>query len=1058
MSFGASLLQAAKAGAIERVAALLRDGHAGSLSTPDASGSTPLHLAAVSCRGPELPTMLLAAGAAPSQQNKFRQTPLHFACACGNIHAAAVLIGCGGVDTQEAKGMTPLMLAAKRGAADLVCLLLAQGRADPLLQDHQGLTAGAHATSPDIQALLLAAEATALEAKGQAPGPAQAPGVRPTKAAAVFRASKDGGAAGRDKAEQRQVQGLPSQPPAAEVPPAMHSSQMLALIQAGQEAEALRALQAGLGSPSARASGSGASALLLASEQDMKKLVTQLLACKVDVNQARWDGATPLLVATRKRAMAAVKLLISAGADVNQADLEGCSPLLEAATMVDARLVGWLLQAGANANTHNIVGETPLMRASVQDRPEVVELLLAHGADVNACEHDLGASLTGAGTGWPAAAAGAVAGFTALTFAASQGCASVAKVLLAHGADPASTNKHGQMTALHLACRAGHLGVVAAVLAVPGGAAAVDLQDSKGLTPLMAAAMAGHTSVCAALMDAGASSSLKARGGHTAMSLAVDHHHKAVVQLLASRGVPGPAARPGSKQIHRAGPAPSRSLNALITDPPQGPSPSPSSPDLTGTAGQHFIMGASPTSRFAPAHKATRSEESPAVLPHQPFTALDSPNTPHLAISSPVLLGPTTAQNSFAGSDCTSASTLSLAAVQPTLHAASPKVSEAGAAGGASRASPLPRSRLAPPGPPSPSLTSHPASLAQGTQPVAGAARCESGSEQGRGRQGQAGPGASESGSWILGPGVSRGKQGEGAVTISRIKSDRHLQSSTPPAATPPSATQVRATPPGGGSGRAVPSGQASSPWPQQSKVGPGVEGLSARPSRTSLRSALHTLPTSPSGRHTYASADALVATAFEKAAAAVRQGEDEEVGEELEGGLGLATPQLKPKMVDKPMHSRKSKVKEVAEAQAAGQGGAGSGSIKFGKVTPGPDVAEAHLLADEDDPLLAPGQWPAASLGAERCQADNNGSYGASSLVAACWGLQVGPRVRVKARVKVGRSPYARRVRFTGPRNRNFKAQSKTLSGRSDGKAAKAGQKAEVAAAAASQSCCTVC
>ncbi|KAJ9508451.1 hypothetical protein QJQ45_011981 [Haematococcus lacustris] len=992
MSFGASLLQAAKAGAIERVAALLRDGHAGSLSTPDASGSTPLHLAAVSCRGPELPTMLLAAGADPSQQNKFRQTPLHFACACGNIHAAAVLIGCGGVDTQEAKGMTPLMLAAKRGAADLVCLLLAQGRADPLLQDHQGLTARAHATSPDIQALLLAAEASALEAKGQAPGPARAPGVRPTKAAAVFRASKDGGAAGRDKAQQPQVPGLPSQPPAAEVPPAMHSSQMLALIQAGQEAEAQRALQAGLGSPSARASGSGASALLLASEQDMKKLVTQLLACKVDVNQARWDGATPLLVATRKRAMAAVKLLINAGADVNQADLEGCSPLLEAATMVDTRLVGWLLQAGANANTHNIVGETPLMRASVQDRPEVVELLLAHGADVNACEHDLG--------------------FTALTFAASQGCASVAKVLLAHGADPACTNKHGQMTALHLACRAGHLGVVAAVLAVPGGAAAVDLQDSKGLTPLMAAAMAGHTSVCAALMDAGASSSLKARGGHTAMSLAVDHHHKAVVQLLASRGVPGPAARPGSKQPHRAGPAPSRSLNALITDTPPGPSPSPSSPTPTGTAAQHIIMGASPTSRFAPAHKATRSEEAPAVLPHQPFSALDSPTTPHLAISSPVLLGPTTAQNSFAGSDCTSASTLSLAAVQPTLHPASPKVSEAGAAGGASRASPLPRSRLAPPGPPSPSLTSHPASLAKGTQPVA--VRCESGSEQGRGRQGQAGPGASESGSWILGPGVSRGKKGEGTVTISRSKSDRHLQSSTPPAATPPSATQVRATPPGGGSGRAAPSGQASSPWPQQSKVGPGAEGLSARPSRTSLRSALHTLPPSPSGRHTYASADALVATAFEKAAAAVRQGEDEEVGEELEGGPGLATPHLKPKMVDKPMHSRKSKVKEAAEAQAGGQGGAGSGSIKFGKVTPAPDVAEAHLLADEDDPLLAPGQ--------------------------------------------VGRSPYARRVRFTGPRNRNFKAQSKTLSGRSDGKAAKAGQKAEVAAAAASQSCCTIC
>ncbi|GFH18784.1 hypothetical protein HaLaN_15642 [Haematococcus lacustris] len=106
-----------------------------------------------------------------------------------------------------------------------------------------------------------------------------------------------------------------------------------------------------------------------------------------------------------------------------------------------------------------------------------------------------------------------------------------------------------------------------------------------------------------------------------------------------------------------------------------------------------------------------------------------------------------------------------------------------------------------------------------------------------------------------------------------------------------------------------------------------------------------------------------------------------------------------------------------VVAAVLAVPGGAAAVDLQDSKgltVTPGPDVAEAHLLADEDDPLLAPGQ--------------------------------------------VGRSPYARRVRFTGPRNRNFKAQSKTLSGRSDGKAAKAGQKAEVAAAAASQSCCTVC
>ena len=165
--------------------------------------------------------------------------------------------------------------------------------------------------------------------------------------------------------------------------------------------------------------------------------------------------------------------------------------------------------------------DAPVADAAMRDDVEAVRTLLADGADVNAAHGD---------------------GMTGLHWAALNGNAEIARLLIGAGAALEAGTRLGGHTPLHVAARAGH-GEVVEVLAGAGGDAAaltetgaaplhfaaaagnvravtallehgapVDAQEPEwGQTPLMFAAALGRTEAVVVLLEAGADATLTAR-------------------------------------------------------------------------------------------------------------------------------------------------------------------------------------------------------------------------------------------------------------------------------------------------------------------------------------------------------------------------------------------------------------------------------------------------------------------------------------------------------------------------------------------------------------------
>ncbi|EHB00408.1 Ankyrin-1 [Heterocephalus glaber] len=203
-----------------------------------------------------------------------------------------------------------------------------------------------------------------------------------------------------------------------------------------------------------------------------------------------------------------VMQLLRKGASIEERDGMGRTPLHLAVLRGHAPLL--LVAWGAAVDAQDSLGLTPLHRAARAGRAEIAGHLLDSGAQVNAA-------------GWLHK--------TPLHLATEHNQRATVELLLSRGASPTLRTQWGEVA--QTAAAGGHLPAVQLLVA---WGAAVDAQDSLGLTPLHRAARAGRAEIAGHLLDSGAQVNAAGWLHKTPLHLATEHNQRATVELLLSRG------------------------------------------------------------------------------------------------------------------------------------------------------------------------------------------------------------------------------------------------------------------------------------------------------------------------------------------------------------------------------------------------------------------------------------------------------------------------------------------------------------------------------------------
>ncbi len=419
-------------------------------------------------------------------------SPLNYAVGlgCSNDIVHMLIQARSDLNAKDNQGMTPLLLAAQRGNAEHILLLL-DNHAEKQTIDNNGSSPLHLAVENDHKdvAQLLIQRGMPVDAKDNAGNTSLIVALKKGHID-MARLLVENGA----KVDEKDEQG---------------NSPLLLSVERGYRDFALmlidRNAEINITDPQ------GTPLLLVMIERGDAEFALKLLDKGANIDEKDAHGNTALILALKRGRLDLAHLLIQRNAKVNVKDKSGQTPLLLALEQGGRDFALMLIDEGADVNVTNSQGSPILMLAIDGGDIEFVNKLLDKGAKID--EKDIN-------------------GNTALSLALSKGHLDVARLLIQRGANVNEKDKNGLMP-LQIAVGKKYRDVALLLIEKK---AEVNVTDSQGSPILLSAIDDGDTEFFLKLLDNGAKIDEKYAYGNTALLIALKTGHIDMVHLLIQKG------------------------------------------------------------------------------------------------------------------------------------------------------------------------------------------------------------------------------------------------------------------------------------------------------------------------------------------------------------------------------------------------------------------------------------------------------------------------------------------------------------------------------------------